>query len=79
MLTDDHRVATHKLERRRLEQKGSTIAPVDLNGADAHDERNYTINPEGMHRVSTCTSLGSSSLDGHVHTRILCSAWLSAA
>lgn len=32
VLTDDHRVATHKLERRRLEQKGSTIAPVDLNG-----------------------------------------------
>jgi serine/threonine protein phosphatase PrpC len=32
VLTDDHRVATHRLERRRLERKGATIAPVDING-----------------------------------------------
>jgi serine/threonine protein phosphatase PrpC len=34
VLTDDHRVATHRLERRRLERKGATIAPVDINGGN---------------------------------------------
>ncbi len=33
VLTDDHRVASHKLERRRLEKKGAVIAPVDIGGA----------------------------------------------
>lgn len=32
VLTDDHRVATHRTERRRLEKKGATIAPVDIGG-----------------------------------------------
>lgn len=35
VLTDDHRVATHRLERRRLERKGATIAPVDINGGQS--------------------------------------------
>lgn len=35
VLTDDHRVATHKLERRRLEKRGAVIAPVDISGANS--------------------------------------------
>jgi hypothetical protein len=34
ILTEDHRVATHKPERRRLEKKGSIVAPVDMNGTE---------------------------------------------
>ena len=36
LLTEDHRVATHQGERRRLDAMGATIAPIDISGA-AHD------------------------------------------
>lgn len=35
VLTEDHRVATHQQERKRLEKKGSVIAPVNINGTVA--------------------------------------------
>lgn len=31
----DHRVATHKGERRRVEAMGNTIAPIDFSGSGA--------------------------------------------
>ncbi len=33
LLTEDHRVATHQGERRRLDAMGATIAPIDISGA----------------------------------------------
>lgn len=40
ILTEDHRVATHKPERRRLEKKGSIVAPVDMNGGGPANKKN---------------------------------------
>ncbi len=34
-MTVDHRVATHKAERRRVEAMGATIAPIDFSGVPA--------------------------------------------
>ena len=33
LLTEDHRVATHQGERRRLDAMGAVIAPIDISGA----------------------------------------------
>lgn len=59
VLTDDHRVATHKQERCRLEKKGSIIAPVDIDGAAcacAHTVRGCcTAAPAAPVHLLTCS------------------------
>lgn len=54
VLTDDHRVATHKLERRRLEKKGAIIAPVDISGADRHRLTCQLLTKNGLFMSPVC-------------------------
>lgn len=39
----DHRVATHKGERRRVEAMGNTIAPIDFSGSGVHPVEHATV------------------------------------
>lgn len=63
VLTDDHRVATHKLERRRLEKKGAIIAPVDISGADRHRLSCRFITENGLFMSPLVYLVVRSSLD----------------
>lgn len=42
LLTEDHCVASHREERRRLEAAGSIIAPLDISGAA---QETHTLGP----------------------------------
>ena len=56
LLTEDHRVATHQGERRRLDAMGASIAPIDVSGADSAGVLARVLIVHSAHRCS-CTAL----------------------
>lgn len=59
-LSVDHRVATHRQERRRLEGTGALVAPIDVSGGAPVLCNKHT----GRRLLSSCTP------DGYVHPRV---------
>lgn len=59
LLTEDHRVASHRGERRRLEAAGSIIAPLDISGQDCPHFHRCQIEPPISHRPSSCLTASS--------------------
>ncbi len=59
-LSVDHRVATHRQERHRLEGTGALVAPIDVSGANPHLQSiRDTDPPTGLFRFQLgCSSFG---------------------
>ncbi|KAL4444168.1 hypothetical protein ABPG75_011905 [Micractinium tetrahymenae] len=63
MLTVDHRVATHKGERRRVEAMGNTIAPIDFSGSGPATRVDHGIGPLRIWPGGLCLSRAIGDFD----------------
>ncbi|PSC76687.1 putative phosphatase 2C 15 isoform X1 [Micractinium conductrix] len=63
MLTVDHRVATHKGERRRVEAMGNTIAPIDFSGSGPASRVDNGVGPLRIWPGGLCLSRAIGDFD----------------
>ena len=62
-LTADHRVATHKGERRRVEAMGALIAPICMTGSGPADDYNNGVGPLRIWPGGLCLSRAIGDFD----------------